>query len=169
MRDQYSEKLNNARGNINRVEEIVSQKVNNAMENEKREMTRLKGENDTLKLKLEAMDQDNKSLRQLKTQLNEQINGLQDDLSFYCRNQDIKESIRKVDILRKEKEVFEKKIGTLMTDINGLSNTVDDMTAENRQLRRMANVPDNYGMKLETIKLYDKERIEDFKKLIKVL
>jgi len=86
MRDQYSEKLNNARGNINRVEEIVSQKVNNAMENEKREMTRLKGENDTLKLKLEAMDQDNKSLRQLKTQLNEQINGLQDDLSFYCRN-----------------------------------------------------------------------------------
>ena len=169
MRDQYSEKLNNARGNINRVEEIVSQKVNNAMENEKREMTRLKGENDTLKLKLEAMDQDNKSLRQLKTQLNEQINGLQDDLSFYCRNQDIKESIRKVDILRKEKEVFEKKIGTLMTDINSLSNTVDDMTAENRQLRRMANVPDNYGMKLETIKLYDKERIEDFKKLIKVL
>jgi len=74
-----------------------------------------------------------------------------------------------VDILRKEKEVFEKKIGTLMTDINSLSNTVDDMTAENRQLRRMANVPDNYGMKLETIKLYDKERIEDFKKLIKVL
>lgn len=33
----------------------------------------------------------------------------------------------------------------------------------------MANVPDNYGIPLETIKLYDKERIEDFKKLIKVL
>lgn len=43
------------------------------------------------------------------------------------------------------------------------------MTAENRQLRRMANVPDNYGIPLETIKLYDKERIEDYKKLIKVL
>mmetsp|Transcript_33204 Transcript_33204/g.41084 ORF Transcript_33204/g.41084 Transcript_33204/m.41084 type:complete len:130 (-) Transcript_33204:570-959(-) len=56
-----------------------------------------------------------------------------------------------------------------MGEINTLSNLVDDMTAENRQLRRMANVPDNYGIPLETIKLYDKERIEDYKKLIKVL
>lgn len=95
-------------------------------------MTRLRGENDTLKLKLEGQDNENKSLRQLKAQLNEQINGLQDDLSFYSRNQDIKESIRKVDILRKEKEQFEKKIGTLMGEINNLSNIVDDMTAENR-------------------------------------
>lgn len=33
----------------------------------------------------------------------------------------------------------------------------------------MANVPDNYGIKRDEIKLYDKEKIEDFKKLIKVL
>ena len=56
-----------------------------------------------------------------------------------------------------------------MGEINTLSNLVDDMTAENRQLRRMANVPDNYGINLQEIKLYDKERIEDYKKLIKVL
>ncbi len=56
-----------------------------------------------------------------------------------------------------------------MGEINTLCNLVDDMTAENRQLRRMAGVPDNYGIPLETIKLHDKERIEDYKKLIKVL
>ena len=33
----------------------------------------------------------------------------------------------------------------------------------------MANVPDNYGINLAEIKLYDKERIQDYKKLIKVL
>mgnify|MGYP000868575181 CR=1 FL=1 len=77
--------------------------------------------------------------------------------------------MNKVTQLRKEKENAEKKINSLMGEINKLSNVVDDMTAENRQLRRMANVPDNYGIPLETIKLYDKERIEDFKKLIKVL
>lgn len=33
----------------------------------------------------------------------------------------------------------------------------------------MANVPDNYGIKLDQIKLHDKDKIEDFKKLIKVL
>ena len=72
-------------------------------------------------------------------------------------------------MLRKEKEEKEKKITQLMGEINNLSNIVDDMTAENRQLRSMAQVPDNYGMNLENIKLLDKERIEDYKKLIKVL
>lgn len=71
--------------------------------------------------------------------------------------------------MRREKEEKDKKISKLMGEINTLSNLVDDMTAENRQLRRMANVPDNYGIPLETIKLHDKERIEDYKKLIKVL
>ena len=53
-------------------------------------------------------------------------------MAFYSRNQDVKESINKVNMLRKEKEVAEKKIGTLMAEINSLSNVVDDMTAENR-------------------------------------
>ena len=35
-------------------------------------------------------------------------------------------------MLRKEKEVAEKKINSLMGEINNLSNIVDDMTAENR-------------------------------------
>lgn len=90
-------------------------------------------------------------------------------MAFYSRNQDVKESIKRIDLLRREKEEKDKKINQLMGEINTLSNLVDDMTAENRQLRRMANVPDNYGIPLETIKLYDKERIEDYKKLIKVL
>ena len=90
-------------------------------------------------------------------------------MAFYSRNQDVKESIKRIDLLRKEKEEKEKKITQLMGEINNLSNLVDDMTAENRQLRRMANVPDNFGINLENIKLYDKERIEDYKKLIKVL
>ena len=164
MRDQYAEKLNNARGNISRVEEIVTQKVSVALENERREMNRLKNEKETLLLKVESVDSANKTLQEAKTQLFEKIHGLEDDLAFYSRNQDVKESIKRIDLLRKDK-----KITQLMGEINTLSNTVDDMTAENRQLRRMANVPDNFGIRLETIKLYDKERIEDFKKLIKVL
>ena len=90
-------------------------------------------------------------------------------MAFYSRNQDVKESIKRIDLLRREKEEKDKRINQLLGEINTLSNLVDDMTAENRQLRRMANVPDNYGIPLETIKLYDKERIEDYKKLIKVL
>ena len=139
------------------------------MEDERREMSRLQSENDTLKRRIEAMDNENQNLTRTKQELFTKIHELEEDLNFFSRNQDIKDSIKKIDLLRKEKEERENKITTLMGEINTLSNLVDDMTAENRQLRRMANVPDNYGISLETIKLYDKERIEDYKRLIKVL
>ena len=46
---------------------------------------------------------------------------------------------------------------------------MEDILAENKQLRSNANVPDNFGVQVENIKLHNKEKIEDFKKLIKVL
>jgi hypothetical protein len=46
---------------------------------------------------------------------------------------------------------------------------VENFMVENRMLRKMAGVPDNYGIDLEKIKLHDREKINDYKKLIKVL
>lgn len=80
-----------------------------------------------------------------------------------------KDQIRRIDQLRQEKDVESKKNIQLMNDINTLSLQMEDFIAENRALRQMANVPDNYGIKLDQIKLHDKEKIDDFKKLIKVL
>ena len=77
--------------------------------------------------------------------------------------------MKRIDILRAEKDSKDKKISELLTEINDLSNKVEDFISENRALRQMANVPDNYGIKLDQIKLHDKEKIDDFKKLIKVL
>ena len=77
--------------------------------------------------------------------------------------------MKRIDILRSEKDAKEKKIADLLVEINNLSTYVEDFKAENRALRQMANVPDNYGIKLDQIKLHDKEKIDDFKKLIKVL
>lgn len=63
MRDQYAEKLNNARTNITKVDEIVQHQVQAALESERREMTRCSGENDTLKRKVDALDNENKTLQ----------------------------------------------------------------------------------------------------------
>lgn len=92
-----------------------------------------------------------------------------EDLAFYSRNVEAKDQIRRIDQLRQEKDVESKKNIQLMNDINTLSLQMEDFIAENRALRQMANVPDNYGIKLDQIKLHDKEKIDDFKKLIKVL
>lgn len=56
-----------------------------------------------------------------------------------------------------------------MNEINTLSNQMESFIAENRTLRQMANVPDNFGMQIDQVKLHDKDKIEDYRKLIKVL
>ena len=57
----------------------------------------------------------------------------------------------------------------LLKEYNTLSVQVNDILAENRQLRTFYNVPENFGVDRENIKVLDQERIEDFKKLIGVL
>lgn len=114
-------------------------------------------------------DNNNKTLNEEKKQLLDKIHGLNEDLAFYSRNVDARDTMKRIDILRAEKDNKDKKITELLHDINELSLKVEDFIAENRALRQMANVPDNYGIKLDQIKLHDKEKIDDFKKLIKVL
>ena len=41
--------------------------------------------------------------------------------------------------------------------------------AENKQLRDYAAVPDNFGKNREDIRLINKEKIDDFKKLVRIL
>lgn len=77
--------------------------------------------------------------------------------------------MKRIEALRAEKEAKEKRITDLLQELNTLSNLVEDFTVENRALRQMANVPANFGVHLDKIKLHDKEKIDDFKKLIKVL
>jgi hypothetical protein len=79
----------------------------------------------------------------------DKIHGLNEDLAFYSRNVDARDTMKRIDILRAEKDSKDKKITELLHDINDLSLKVEDFIAENRALRQMANVPDNYGIKLD--------------------
>lgn len=115
------------------------------------------------------MDQTITQLTNDKKLLLDKVQGLNEDLAFYSRNVDAKDSIKRIDVLRQEKDGESKKNIQLIAEINTLSNQMEDFIAENRALRQMANVPDNYGIKLDQIKLHDKDKIDDFKKLIKVL
>ena len=139
-----------------------------AMEEERRAMIRLEKESNITNRRCEDLNQDNRQLMTQKNQLQDQIDNLKGDLAAVSRT-DLKDQITRVDHLRKQLEEEKSNNSKLLTQINNLSNNVSDILAENRQLRIMAGVPDNYGINLENIKLHDQERIEDFKKLIKVL
>jgi|LauGreDrversion4_2_1035121.scaffolds.fasta_scaffold07575_18 hypothetical protein len=55
-RDQYREKLNNAKESITKVEDIVQSKVNLSLDKERRELAKLREENDLLKRRIEIFD-----------------------------------------------------------------------------------------------------------------
>lgn len=41
--------------------------------------------------------------------------------------------------------------------------------AENKVLRKLANVPENYGFDLEDVKIAEQEKLEDYKKQVRFL
>lgn len=81
----------------------------------------------------------------------------------------MRESMLRIERLREERDTKEAKISEHLELINTLQRQLEDLAAENRTLRKMATVPDNYGMDLSQLKLGSEKKIENYTKLIKVL
>jgi prefoldin subunit 5 len=62
---------------------------------------------------------------------------------------DARDSMKRMEALRDERDAKERHITELTSEINKLSNRCEDLLAETRTLRKMANVPANYGINLE--------------------
>jgi len=56
--------------------------------------------------------------------------------------------MKRLNIFLAEKDKKDKKMTALLHDIKELSLNVEDLIAEDCDLRPIANVPDNYGIKL---------------------
>jgi len=166
LREQWG----NAKEGLKRVETIVQSKVDLSMQKERAELAKFREENTLLKQRMELMDQEKEQMLEEKKQLMDKVLGLNQDLAFYARNLDARESMKRIEQLREEKEQKEREIVKFLQQINECNNNIEDLMAENRILRKQANLPDNYGKNLvEQIKLHDREKIEDYKKLISVL
>lgn len=61
----------------------------------------------------------------------------------------MRECMAKIDILRNEKNSKDKEIVGFLQEINKKSNELENALAENRELRKMANVPENFGINVE--------------------
>jgi len=106
---------------------------------------------------------------QREKQMQDKIVALTQDLQFYARNVDMRDCMAKIEVLRAEKAAKDKQVVELLQEVNKKGNELENVLAENRALRQMANVPENYGINAEQIKFLDREKIDDFKKLIRVL
>lgn len=67
-------------------------------------------------------------------------------------------------LIKKEKEILK-----LTKHMNYLQDQIEDFMAENKQLRDLTAVPDNFGIDREKVRLLDREKIDDYKKLVRIL
>ena len=71
--------------------------------------------------------------------------------------------------MHQEKEIINNDRNKLTEDYNKLRDQMEDIIRENRMLRQMADVPENFGIDLNKVKLGEKIKIEDYKTKIRLL
>ena len=88
---------------------------------------------------------------------------------MFKMNKDAKWSIDRIDQLRRESEKKDEEITELLKEINKQNNDMDNLLTENRGLRRMAGVSDEFGINIHEIKIRDRELLEEQKRVNDIL
>ena len=64
---------------------------------------------------------------------------------------DLTDAVKEIEIYREERLSIAKQIKKLTDSNNTLSSQMENIVAENRVLRKLAKVPENYGFDLEQV------------------
>jgi hypothetical protein len=170
-RDAGTEKLTNAKDSLNRYEALIKQQVDKAMARERAEHNKTVIEKEALQKRINALENENTELNNKNKNLAEKIRDLQDKMEFFNKDKTNvgEKNFKQFDELRAEADRKEREAIDLKKHVNYLQDQIEDLMAENKVLRDMKGVPENYGIDREKIKLLDREKIDDFKKLIRVL
>lgn len=82
----------------------MQSKVDLALEKERMELSKLREENKLFRQRLELMDGERNQMADTEKQLVDKIRALSQDLSFYARNVDAKETMNRIEQLRDERD-----------------------------------------------------------------
>lgn len=97
----------------------------------------------------------------------DRLRDLKKDYDFLEGNTGGEALAQKMGIIKELKEDKKK----MLQQLNDLSENLEDILAENRILRKMNNIPDNWGCEPQKriIKLQDRETVFEYKRLVKIL
>ena len=147
----------------------MKRQLEKVMAEEREETLKYKKENESLKEEIKMYQrqiQDNEVYIQ-KLQLNNEK--LQRDLIEFGKKHEAQDYIEQ--IKQREQQIMkvdEQKEQTVR-DYNELCNKMEEVISENRVLRQIADVPENFGIDISKINLGDRIKIEDYKAKIRIL
>ena len=150
-------------------EEALRIQLDKAISEEKSKTQEIKKENEKLKEKinyLENLVKDNEIYIQKLKIKNEK---LQKDLNDFSEKHEAQDYIDQ--IKRKEQELskFDEQREKQTREFNELCDNMEKVISENRLLRQIADVPENYGLDISKIRIGDRIKIEDYKAKIRIL
>lgn len=157
---KYYEELATTRNNLNQVEKMIQERVEQEILKERLNLKEKLRQIDDLKTEIKTKD----NIIDLK---NEEIDRKQAEID--AMNQRLRElkiggfemsdALKDIKNYREEKLQAQRKIQELTTKLNNLEEQLDDVVSENRYLRELAEVADNYGV-IKDIKFTSKQKMK---------
>ena len=150
-------------------EEVIRIQLDKAISDEKRKTEKFQKENEALNeriIYLEKQIKDNELFIQKLQIDNEKLKKELIDFGEKHEAQDYIDQIR-----RKEQEIskFDEQRERSSKEYNDLCDKMEKVLSENRVLRQIADVPENFGIDVSKIRIGDRVKIEDYKAKIRIL
>ena len=151
--------------NSSKMEQIIS----NALSSEKAKNEEYKQRCEKLTKDIEYYIEKIKSDEIYIQKLQQDNSRLKKDLLDFSQKHEMQDYINKI----KQKELEIQKVGeeksNMMKDWNDLRDQMEEVLKENRILRQIADVPENFGIDISRINMGDRIKIEDYKAKIRIL
>lgn len=166
---RYQDQSTHAETTLQNLDRIIEERTAKAaaMENQKYRnlVAELEKKNGEMAMALKAMEMDKKSLNERDSE----VEFLRNRLKEMADNYGVGDAMRDIRIQRDENLSQRKEVERLTRDWTDLSRQMQDVISENRVLREMAGVPENYGFNLEDIKLAEQQKLEEYRARVKRL
>ena len=148
---------------LDNLEGVIAERSQKAAAYEKdkyrRLLDELTAENEKLKTEVERAKLSQSSVADKNAEIEFLNNKLRDLSQVHGHGEPLKD-------LRKQRDdnlTIRKELEAKAKELTLLSSQMDEVVAENRVLREMAGVPENYGFNLEEIKLVEGQKIEEYR------
>ena len=149
--------------------EILRTNIEEAVLSEKAKMMKLQKENEELKKNLKFYEEKLKDNELYIQKIQLENNDLKKQLIDFGNKHEGKDIIdnqrNRDDAIVKKEQDYQK----IVLECNELRNKMEEVLSENRILRQMADVPENFGIDIAKIKMGDRIKIEDYRAKIRIL
>jgi len=152
------------------VDDRVEVRVKHALAEKETYLTELEQENRRLQIKVNELEYTDTQHSERERDLVARIAELNRQLSLDDQFGDKREQSL-YNQMREDRDRKAARISELALEVNDLARAMENLKAENRQLRKFGDVPENYftEVELDRIKATEHEKIEDYKKLVRAL